>query len=187
MTERISLNIDAETFDSAGLAFDPVPAGKYKVNIYEIRVDKVQNGDNKGKPRLNFQFKIQDGETAPDGSKQGNRRLFHGANAFYGKSRKDGSPVAPFDLISIAKAIGLGADALADLNTEDWLGEELEVKVGHERKQHRVNGEYVDIEPAEYREVCKGFRSIGAAETAASSGEAVRSSGSKPKAGAFSL
>lgn len=185
---RISLNIDDEAFETAGRNFDPVPAGKYKVNIYEMTIGEVKSGENKGKPRLNFQFRIQEGENAPDGSHQGNRRLFANLNAFETPNKKDPSKInQPFDVMAIGKAIGLTAQQVRDIDTDEWVGEELEVTVRHVRKQHLVDGKYVDIEPAEYREECRAFRSIGAAETAASSGEAVRSSGSKPKAGAFSL
>ena len=147
-----------------------------------------QEGPNKGKPRLNFQFRIQDGENAPDGTHQGNRRLFANLNAFDTVNKKDPTKKnPPFDVMAIGKAIGLTAQQCREIDTDEWVGEELEVTVRHVRKQHLVNGKYENIEPAEYREDLRAFRSIDAAETAASSGEAVRTSGSKPKAGAFSL
>lgn len=185
---RLSLNVDQETFDSAGATFEPVPAGSYKVNIYEITSGEVKSGDNKGKPRLNFQFRIQDGETSPDGKKQGNRRLFAGINAFAGKSRKDGSEVPPFDLIAIGKAIGLSAEELSDADTAEWQGEALEVRVVHEEKMTKESNYKEPFKPAQYREVVKGYRSIEAAETASSASATVKSAGkAKAGAGAFTL
>jgi hypothetical protein len=157
---RLSLNVDQETVDSSGREFEPVPVGTYTVSIFSITNDEVKNGDNKGKLRLKFQFRIVDGDEAPDGSKQGNRRLFADINAFEGTDKKTGKPTPPYDLLAIAKALGTSAEELADLDTDDWLQEELQVAVTHRRKQHQVNGSWVDIEPAEYREQVRGFRSL---------------------------
>lgn len=162
---RLSLNVDQETYDSAGRTFDPVPVGRYRVSVFEIKEDVVKQGDNKGKPRLKFQFRIADGEEAADGSKQGNRRLFKDANNFYGVSKKDNSPTPPYDVLDIAKALGVSAEELADADTDDWLGEELYLSVIHKKKQEQVNGEWVDKNPVEYREEVRGFRSLESVET----------------------
>jgi len=164
---RLSLNVDQETVDSSGREFEPVPVGTYTVSIFSITNDEVKNGDNKGKLRLKFQFRIVDGDEAPDGSKQGNRRLFADINAFEGTDKKTGKPTPPYDLLAIAKALGTSAEELADLDTDDWLQEELQVAVTHRRKQHQVNGSWVDIEPAEYREQVRGFRSLDSVTTSA--------------------
>jgi len=170
---RLSLNVDQETVDSSGREFEPVPVGTYTVSIFSITNDEVKNGDNKGKLRLKFQFRIVDGEEAPDGSKQGNRRLFADINAFEGTDKKTGKPTPPYDLLAIAKALGTSAEELADLDTDDWLQEELQVAVTHRRKQHQVNGSWVDIEPAEYREQVRGFRSLDSVTTSAAATAAV--------------
>jgi hypothetical protein len=185
---RLSLNVDQEVFDSAGANFEPVPAGNYKATVYEVTTGKVKSGENEGKDRLNVQFRIADGELAPDGSKQGNRRVFAGINAFYGKSKKDGSPVAPFDLVGLVKALGGNAEDLADLDTDDWLGQELEIKVAHEEKKTKESNYREPFNPPQYREVIKGYRSLDAAETAAVSSSTVKAGGkAKATAGAFSL
>lgn len=169
---RLSLNIDQDTFDGAG--FEPVPVGPYKVNIYSLEVQEVKGGENKGKPRLNFQFRIQDGETSPEGKKQGNRRLFVGVNAFATPNKKDPTKTnQPFDLISIGKAIGLGMDEINNLDTDDWLGKELQLSVAaHEAKMAKGPSGKYDVDTGEKREVIKGFRSLASAETssAASAG-----------------
>jgi len=166
---RISLNVDQETIDSAGRTFEPVPAGTYTVSVFSITEDTVKShdGGNFGKPRLKFQFRIADGEEAADGSKQGNRRLFADINNFPGKN-KEGKETPSFDLVAIGKAFGANTpEQLADIDTDDWLGEELLVTVTHRRKQHKVGEKWVDIEPAEFREQVRGFRSLDSANTSA--------------------
>jgi hypothetical protein len=164
---RISLNIDQETFENTNTDFTPVPEGDYKVTVYEVKEGAVATGPNKGKQRLNVQFRIQDGEVSPDGKRQGNRRLFAGINTFYGVSKKDGKPVAPFDLVGIVKALGGDASDLANLDTDDWLGEALTVKVLHEEKMTKESGYTESFNPAQYREVVKSYRSIDSAEKSA--------------------
>lgn len=171
---RLSLNIDQDSFDGAG--FEPVPVGAYKVTVYSAEVQEVKGtGPNKGKPRINFQFRIQDGETSPEGKKQGNRRLFVGVNAFSSPSKKDSTKmVAPFDLIAIGKAIGLGLDAINDIDTDDWLGKELQLSVAaHEPKMAKGPSGKYDVETGEFREVVKGFRSLESAGTAAAASAGV--------------
>ena len=186
---RLSLNVDQETLDGAGRQFEPVPAGPYTVTVFSITEDKVKSGDNAGKPRLKFQFRIADGETAPDGSKQGNRRLFADMNAFEGVSQKTGEPTPPYDLLAIAKALGVSAEDLADIDTDDWLGEELQVTVAHKpkQKQNEQTKKWEDIEPKEYREVIRGYRSLASVNTsvaanAAAAGKAPSASAGKAKA-----
>lgn len=174
---RLSLNVDQETYDNAGRSFEPVPVGKYKVTIFSITPDEVKTGENKGKPRLKFQFRIADGEVAADGSRQQNRRLFADINAFDGVSKKTNEPTPPYDLVAIGKALGFDADALRDADTDDWLGEELYLDVTWKKKQHEVGGKWVDIEPAQYREQTRGYRSVASVEkseaaTAAVTGKA---------------
>lgn len=170
---RIALNVDQETLDGAGRQFEPVPAGPYTVTIFSITEDAVKEGDNKGKLRLKFQFRIADGETAPDGTNQGNRRLFDDVNAFTGTSQKTGEPTPPYDLLAIAKALGVSAEELADADTDEWLGEELQVTVVHKRKQHKVGDKWVNIEPAEFKEVVKGYRSLASVNTSVAASAAV--------------
>jgi len=178
---RLSLNVDQETFDTAGQANEPVPAGTYNVSVFEIGNGTVQSGDNKGKPRLKFQFRIEDGEESPDGKNQGNRRLFSDVNAFEGFSAKTNKATPPYDLLAIAKALGVSAEELADVDTDDWQGEHLQVTVIHKKKQHQVDGAWVDIEPAEYRAVVKSYRSLDSANTSAAATAAVL--GKAPAAG----
>lgn len=171
---RLSLNVDQETFDSAGRTFEPVPVGDYTVSIFEIKPDEVKTGGNKGKPRLKFQFKIVEGETAPDGSNQGNRRLFTDINAFEGVSTKTGQPTPPYDLVAIGKAIGLTAEELADADTDDWLGEELQVSVTHEEKKTKESGYTQSFNPPQFREKVRGFRSLTSVGTSAAASVAAK-------------
>jgi len=176
---RLTLNVDKADFDSAGRTFDPVLPGDYKVTIFAITPDEVKSGDNKGKPRLKFQFRIAEGEVDSNGTTQTNRRLFSDINAFEGKT-KDGKVAPPYDLLAIGKAVGVSSEDFADCDTDDWLGEELQVTVKWGRKQHKVGDKWVDIEPAEYREQVRGFRSLeSVAESAAAT---ARVTGAAPKA-----
>jgi hypothetical protein len=172
---RLTLNVDQETYDNAGRGFDPVPVGKYRANIFSITPDEVKNGDNKGKLRLKFRFQIAEGEVAADGTKVGKRNVFADVNAFDGVSKKTGEPTPPFDLVAIGKAIGLSAEEIENIDTDDWLGEELQVDVVHIKKQHQVGGQWVDIDPAEYKEKVRGYRSLESVETSVASTAKVNS------------
>lgn len=185
---RLTLNVDQETYDNAGRTFDPVPPGNYEVSIFAITPDEVKTGDNKGKLRLKFQFRIADGETSADGQNQGNRRLFADINAFNGVSKTTGEPTPPYDLLAIGKAIGLDAEALRDIDTDDWLQETLQVTVKHVKKQQQVNGKWQDIVPNEFKEKVTGFRSLESVTTSAGAAIAVNAkantgakAGSAPK------
>lgn len=182
---RLTINVDQETLDNSGREFEPIPVGKYEVKIFEIKPDEVKSGDNKGKQRLKFHFRIEDGQESPDGKHQGNRRVFADVNAFSGVSKKDGSATPPYDLLAIAKAIGVSAEDLADLDTDEWLGESLQINVGHKKKQHQVNGQWVDIEPAEYREIIRGYRSLDSVEVSAvAAAKVTGKTGAAPRSGA---
>jgi hypothetical protein len=170
---RLSLNVDQETFDSAGRSFEPVPVGRYKVNIFSIAADQVKSGDNAGKPRLKFQFRIADGEVAADGSRQQNRRLFADINAFEGTS-KDGKPTPPYDLVAIAKAMGVGQDELDDIDTDDWLGEELYLDVTWEEKKTKESNYKESFSPKQYREKTRGYRSVESVENSAAATASVK-------------
>jgi hypothetical protein len=177
---RISLSIDQETFDNTNSGFTPVPEGDYKATVYEVTDGKVKTGPNEGKQRLNVQFRIQDGETALDGSKQGNRRLFAGVNTFEGVSKRTGEPTPPFDLIGIVKALGGDASDLSDLDTDDWLGEELIVTVQHEEKKTKESGYKESFHPKQYSEVVRGYRSVSsAAKGAAAKASVLNGAGGK--------
>lgn len=188
---RLTLNIDAETIENTNTTFDPVPQGRYEVSIYEVDLQEVQTGENKGKPRLHFQFKIADGETDSEGKNQGNRRLFHDANAFTTVNKKDSSKInQPYDLIGIGKAIGLSAEQIKDIDTDEWLGKSLQLDVTHEEKKTKESNYKESFNPKQYRERVKGFRSLDAAATAMKSSVAVKSAvaGGKAKlSGGFSL
>lgn len=164
---RLTLNVDQETFDSAGRSFEPVPVGRYKVSIFSIVNDEVKSGDNKGKLRLKFQFRIAEGETSDDGQKQTNRRLFADINAFEGVNKKTNAPTPPYDLVAIAKAMGVGSDEMGDMDTDDWLGEELYVDVTWEEKKTKESGYTESFSPKQFREKVRGFRSVDSVETSA--------------------
>ena len=172
----LNLTIDQSTYDSTG-DYDLIPEGKYQVSIFEADVKLIDNPASKykGQPRINFRFKILPGE-----EKEG-RSLFFGANAFP-ITAKDGKVHPPYDLIALGKAIGLSKDQLENIDTDEWLGGELELTVVHKPKMSKESG-YKEAIPGEFREEVKNFRSLTAAATAASAAKAP----SKSKASKFSL
>lgn len=56
--------------------FDPLPAGKYAVSIYEASTGEYKRGGNIGKEFLKIQFKVLDGQPGA------NRRLFENIGLF---------------------------------------------------------------------------------------------------------
>jgi hypothetical protein len=182
---RLTLNVDQADFDSAGRTFDPVLAGDYKVTIFSITEDTVKEGANAGKGRLKFQFRIVDGELDSNGVNQGNRRLFSDINTFGGKSKTTGKDVPPFDLVAIGKALGTTLEELNNgFDTDEWLGEELQVTVKWVKKQEKVGEKWVDKTPVEYKEKVGGYRSLesvaeSAAATAKVTGPAKAATGAK--------
>ena len=182
---RLTLNVDQADFDSAGRSFEPVLPGDYAVTVFSITDDTVKNGPNAGKARLKVQFRINDGETDSNGTNQGNRRLFADINTFGGKSKDTGKELPPFDLVALGKALGTSLEELNNgFDTDEWQGEELQVTVVWKRKQHQVNGSWVDIEPAEYRENVRGFRSLeSVAESAAATAKVTGKAPTGAKAG----
>jgi hypothetical protein len=177
MSITLNLSIDQETFDSSG-GYTPLPEDKYKVSIFEAEVKYIDNPSSayNGKPRINFTFKVLPGEEYEG------RRVFFGANAFPVTSSKDGKVHAPYDLISIGKAIGLSKEQIENIDLDEWLGGELELTLVHKPKMSKESGYKVAI-PGEVREEAKSFRSLEAASTAASASKAP----SKSKASKFSL
>ncbi len=49
--------------------YTPIPAGKYQANVFDVKSETVQSGENAGKPRFNVQFRLE-------GEGVTNRRVF---------------------------------------------------------------------------------------------------------------
>lgn len=163
----LQLNVTESDYENSGNVDNtPVPTGKYVVTIFDVEAGEVASGPNEGKPRLNFQFRIADGQVSPDGRNQGNRRLFWGINAFKSKSKKTGELLPMFDLISLGKAIGLTVEQINSFDSDEWLGEELEVTVAHEEKKTKESGYKESFNPKEYRAVVKNPKSLKAPSSA---------------------
>ena len=163
---RLTLNVDDEVFEGTG--FDLVPTGRKRVTIYEINEREVKAGPNAGKPRLNFQFKIAEGEPLAG------RYLFTDVNAFETPNQKDPSKMNPmYDLIAIGSAIGLSAEQIRNFDSDEWLGEELFLTVVHEEKKTKESNYTESFDPPEFREAVKGFRSTKSVTTSVGAAEAV--------------
>lgn len=168
---RLTLNVDDEVFE--GSKFELVPTGRKRVTIYEINQREVKTGPNAGKPRLNFQFKIAEGEP------MAGRYLFTDINAFETPSQKKPGTMNPmYDLIALGSAIGLSAEQVRNFDSDEWLGEELFLTVFHEEKKTKESNYTESFDPPEYREGVKGFRSTKSVTTSVGAAEAV----STPKA-----
>lgn len=179
---RLTLNVDDTTYEEAGQAYELIPTGRKRVTIFDIKAGEVAGGKNKGKPRLNFQFKIAEGE------EHANRRLFAGVNAFETESIKEPGKMVPmYDLIAIGKAIGLTAEQVKNFDSDEWLGEELYLTVAHEEKKTKESNYTESFNPPEYREVTKGYRSVDSVTTslgAAATVKAPATAGAKAATGA---
>lgn len=68
MARKVQVTGEVSTETNTG--FKPLKAGKYEVTIFGVEEGAYKNGDNKGKPNLNVQYKISDGQ------KGANRRVF---------------------------------------------------------------------------------------------------------------
>lgn len=178
---RLTLNVDDEVFEGSG--FELVPTGRKRVTIYEINEREVKSGPNAGKPRLNFQFKIAEGEPLAG------RYLFTDINAFETPSKKEPGKMNPmYDLIALGSAIGLSAEQVRNFDSDEWLGEELFLTVFHEEKKTKESNYTESFDPKEYREGVKGFRSTKSVTTsvnaAAAAGETPVKAATGTKAGA---
>lgn len=163
---RLTLNVDEEVF--AGSKFELVPTGRKRVTIYEITQGEVKAGPNAGKPRLNFQFKIAEGEP------NAGRYLFANINAFETPNQKDPSKMNPmYDLIGIGGAIGLSAEQVRNFDSDEWLGEELFLTVVHKEKKTKESNYTESFDPPEFEEAVKGFRSTKSVTTSVGAAEAV--------------
>lgn len=94
--------------------FDALPAGWYDVAITKIE-EKASgpNAKNPGSPYLNFEFTIIDGEYE--------KRKFWSVASLL--------PQALFTLKEILVALGEDANSEVDIDTDDLVGRELQVKV----------------------------------------------------------
>ena len=62
--------VTGEVSTEVGGAFKPLPAGRYEVTIFGVEEGKYKNGPNKGRPNINVQYRISEGQ------KGTNRRIF---------------------------------------------------------------------------------------------------------------
>jgi hypothetical protein len=76
---NLRVNFSQEEADSKALDFSPLPAGKYKATVFDVKNERCgPDSKNPGKPMWNIQFRIADGEPHE------NRRVFTRAMLFEG-------------------------------------------------------------------------------------------------------
>ena len=179
---RISLNVSQEALDAVGTGFELIPAGKYKAEIFEIEDTEGIFDNNKGLPQANIQFRIAEGELDTDGKDLGNRRLFHQVPLHMVKG-KDGSEGIPWQLAQMNKATGGDAETLNNLDTDDWVGEFVQVEVSEVIKKEQVDGKWVNKADGEKKNKIKSVRSLGSASAGAAA--VAKAGGAKSKADTF--
>ena len=103
-----------------------IPAGSYNATIFDVKQEEVRSGPNEGKPRLNVQFRISDGQYE-------NRRVFayialYVAGDFWktqsffealGYDMKSGDFEVPETTELLGKAVGVRVKVGKDQNGED--------------------------------------------------------------------
>ena len=103
-----------------------IPAGSYNATIFDVKQEEVRSGPNEGKPRLNVQFRISDGQYE-------NRRVFayialYVAGDFWktqsffkalGYDMKSGDFEVPESTELMGKAVGVRVKVGKDQNGED--------------------------------------------------------------------
>ena len=114
------------TSQSSGAPLSAIPAGSYNATIFDVKQEQVRSGPNEGKPRLNVQFRISNGQYE-------NRRVFayialYVAGDFWktqsffkalGFDMKSGDFEVPEANDLLGKAIGVRVKVGKDQNGED--------------------------------------------------------------------
>lgn len=149
---RITLNVAQEKYDDAtGGGFEPIPPGKYTAEVFSVEDKECQSPANKGKPQMNVQFKIVEGQP------HANRRVFKLFNLFGDN---------PFDAINFLKALGIPYDSSTgfDFDTDDLHGETLQITVAHEEKKTKESKYKESFNPPQFREKITSYRSLDSVE-----------------------
>lgn len=68
MARKVQVTGEVSTETNTG--FKPLKAGKYEVTVFGVEEGAYKNGANKGKPNLNVQYRISEGQSGA------NRRVF---------------------------------------------------------------------------------------------------------------
>jgi hypothetical protein len=116
----------AKASSGTGASLGAIPAGSYNATVFDAKLEEVRSGPNEGKPRLNVQFRISDGQYE-------NRRVFayialYVAGDFWktqsffkalGYDMKSGDFEVPEVTELLGKAIGVRVKVGKDQNGED--------------------------------------------------------------------
>lgn len=124
--------------------FDPIPAGQYPAEVFEVKMEETQGGEGAklpaGTPRVNVQFRITDGEYE-------NRRVF---NSYV-------LPPADYEKAAIMKGmfvrflIAVGYDEKKvtsgkwTFDADDFPGRACTVTVAQQPKRGGAEGEMVNV------------------------------------------
>lgn len=85
----LELDVKGQTVGEGSTGFAPLPAGEYLASVYNAELGEYKKGGlNEGRPNLNVQFRISDGQ------KGANRRLFQLIGLFPSWAPKPGKDAA---------------------------------------------------------------------------------------------
>jgi hypothetical protein len=150
----IRINLSDAEYETEGRTFEPIPAGRYHVAIYEIKLERVSKGDNVGKPMWNIQLRILDGP-------QEKRVLFARVMLWGG---------AAYGLTQLLKATDLwtGDKEIQVPPADDLIGKDIDISVVRQLDKYAMNPDngYTPDQGKLYKNEVKSF--LKHAEVAAS-------------------
>lgn len=86
---KVEVTGDIVAEDTGG-GFDPLPAGVYEATIYDAKVGEYNSVKNKGRPKMDIQYRIADGQ------KGANRRIFESVPLFTNWNNEGKTDAFPF-------------------------------------------------------------------------------------------
>ena len=181
-----NLNLTGETISEPSSGFDPLPPGKYAVSVYDAEAGEFgPNGVNGGRPNLQVQFRVSDGQAGA------NRRIFQTVGLFpsWAPKEKGDTPKDNFTFYQFFAAVQ-GKDEkefraevkeaaeskkgnLTLPDAEDLLGREVELTLGIENDVYAFNKAREDdpdvVQDDFKRNSVKNIKAIGKAQAKAKS------------------
>ena len=106
--------------------FSPIPAADYHAMVTNVKNAEVKSGNNKGAPRLNWEFTVQGGD-------YDNRKVFDGHNLVKNQLWK------PKALLKAA-GFDVPTDEEFEFDPEDVVGSEVMIKVEVQGAQKADDG-----------------------------------------------
>lgn len=126
--EGFRVNMSDKEAESEARDFTPLPKGAYHCAITDVTLEQVKSGKNEGKPMLNFEFTVQEGQ-------YDKRKVFARAMLWEG---------ALYTISQMLKAVGIDPKRGVIPPAEWWQGKHMVVLVKLVQKQAKdPSGGYV--------------------------------------------